>query len=114
MSTDNLDSTTDAELSTIFALECADAKEGEGVPTWTDGSGIFRESNWPSFATCANEVLAFLESEDEFPEITRPCVSEDYNAARVWQVQLDDGFATAPTFERAVCIALIRSKRSTK
>lgn len=74
----------------------------------------FRKHFRNSYATSADAVLPFLESEDEFPEITRPCMADGNNTKRVWQITMDGGYATSDTFARASSIALIRAKRGGK
>jgi hypothetical protein len=151
MIADTLDQLTDAELSEVFAVECAEFGPVKVFYEWADrkarkhpmrfhvsspnrelgdfsafvdedGNKFYcgsphRLHRTPRFATSADAVLPFT---DAFPfcDITR----ESHLNGKPWSVGVartiegDDAVihALAPTWARAICIALIRAKRAEK
>jgi len=102
VSTDTLDSLTDSQLSEAFAVECA----GWAPKTIVfEGDDITLEP--PSYATSGDAVLPFL--------VDAPFMS-CWSTAGGWVITINDGaqFASAKTFSRAACIALLRAKRAAK
>ena len=117
--TDELDTMTDPELSEAFATEMAGCKKEGPILIAAKRGAIF--ANWknangdwvcePSFATDANAVFPWLEKHQTANafvfgfwtvRIVCPCPRNIKILAE----------AEAKTFQRAACIALIRSKRA--
>jgi hypothetical protein len=119
MIADTLDQLTDAELSEVFAVEVAGFihKPGANWPWSFPDGGVCVHDEQGDFATSADAVLPFT---DAFPfcDITR----ESHLNGKPWSVGVartiegDDAVihALAPTWARAICIALIRAKRAEK
>ena len=119
--TDELDSMDFVQLSETFATEVAGwkhegpviiaAKKGGIIANWKNANG-----DWvydPTFATDANAVLPWLGKHQN---------ANSY-AFGIWMIRIiiSDSRpikilaeASAPTFPRAACIALIRAKRAEK
>lgn len=121
--TDELDTLSDAELNGVFTREVAGYERG-----WSGTSGSQASDGWrfrdgdewrfvfdheaPDFATDVNAVLPYLEKHAE--------VSNVFEGGE-WFVGIEEKPArpgsfvsgAAPTFARAVTIALIRAKRAT-
>jgi hypothetical protein len=126
MNTDNLDSLSDSALSETFAVEVAGwrlliPKKGNVAALWENAAGETRERDGfgtycispDHFATSADAVLPWLVAEGwtcDNSEKTEPCKVRVWPEGR-WHIPI---IGTAPTFARAACIALIRSKRAEK
>lgn len=135
---DNLDTLSDAELNAVFAVELAgfrwfkwgdhpDAMRFLCAPRSDQGS--FRPTDFhtanhagsmqevPSFATDANAVLPFAQSKYPNVEITCYHAGEfkvrfrKFGSLASWYTV---AVASASTFARAACIALIRAERAEK
>ncbi len=128
---DELDSMGDAQLSEVFAVECAgwvkrlgcthpENEPDDDVMCWygpkrdnqTATEKRYGYVTPPTFATSADAVLPFLRE----PEI----VDVDRMDGRLgWRIVIMDyqdlyAMAESPTFARSACIALIRAKRAAK
>lgn len=110
----NYDQMTDAELSETFAVKVAGWRKGVHFG-WKDSDGTtvwdydLDDYGSPHFATSADAVLPRLEKSSELFEM--------YHDGTLWNFSNEDskgrmryGFAKAPTFPRAVCIAMLRAK----
>lgn len=123
MSTDNLDTLRDAELSEVFAVEYAGWREIHPCSCGVQKRGTSPEGKCihvPPFATSADAVLPFLNKWRWMAGNGQPLASiRDNDGLMVKMVKIcepDLGLphAVAPTFARAACIALIRSRRAEK
>jgi hypothetical protein len=99
---DELDTMPDAQLSEVFAVEVAGMEKRHVEADLWHGMET-------QFATDANAVLPWL------PKHWRAEAGILYEPKRdVVIVKVKDGRASAPTFARAACIALIRAARTKK
>lgn len=110
MSTDTLDSLTDAQLSEAFAVEVAGEHPNDIKAAKAGDEDWHRECPLP-FATSADAVLPFTETQAYFGAA---------HTCDGWNITVGDKnvfrqniSVHAPTFARAACIALIRAKRAT-
>jgi len=133
MNPDNLDTLSDTELSEAFAVEVAGwtlkpffpAVPSEDIPEgptlWHDKNG-FAEADQdgraipPPFATSADAVSPWLERAKGADAVrvyqkgANGLVDE--SLPLLWMVTAATYYATAPTFARAACIALLRASRA--
>lgn len=109
---DDLDSLSDQELSERFATEVAgwkllhwEDRKGNPCRGWMDAAKV-QCRPLTEYATDANAVMPWLSVHDW-------SISETTNGMmkRQFECKLRDQLTFAPTFARAACIALLRSKR---
>lgn len=129
---DNLDIISDAALNEVFAVEVAALTEIRDSTRWemTDPPDdpivrVGRDDNGgknavKDFSTDANAVLPWLEKQRALNFNVAAAMGTRITTGVVWSVRLIDlrdnqmMQGEAPTFARAVCIALIRAKRAAK
>jgi len=108
MNTDDLDAMPDAQLSEAFAEELAGM--GPKVEEWNGRH--YTRPDAPPFATSSNAVLPFLERATKHgaPPIEMAYMDGAWLAS--FHNYSPSIRATAPTFARCACIALLRARRS--
>lgn len=115
---DSLATLPDSDLSALFAVEVAGWKEAStaACPHKIAVREVFGDDGLrcvviPHYATSADAVLPWLENWSHCWAVDRE-PGEDYYVV-LGHPELDAFEATASTFARAACIALIKAKRAT-